>query len=201
MFLKKFPWRLLCLVGGNSFFQSTMFLCFTKVVAVIHSLMDMLFFKRALPAWQIFESYWVNSQFQLQPSIPLNDPFFLYKRTIAATHSFRFTVFAEQELKQGDIIVTNYNTSLVSEVYILKEVCYLTTLRAAIHFFCSSVIISREHLKRSICHGQRVFFTIHVATIQYNKRLEESHCSPAFLRSPIYSTELVAVIFIWKILC
>ena len=30
---------------------------------------------------------------------------------------------------------------------------------------------------------------------------EESHCSPALLKLPIYFAELVAVIFVWKILC
>ena len=37
---------------------------------------------------------------------------FYYKRVIPASHSF-FRVFAEQELYQGDIINTNYDTSLV----------------------------------------------------------------------------------------
>ena len=30
---------------------------------------------------------------------------------------------------------------------------------------------------------------------------EESHCSPALLKVPIYSTELVTVYFVWKTLC
>ena len=30
---------------------------------------------------------------------------------------------------------------------------------------------------------------------------KESHCSPALLKVPIYFTELVAVIFVWKVLC
>ena len=30
---------------------------------------------------------------------------------------------------------------------------------------------------------------------------EGSHCSPALLKVPIYSIELVAVIFVWKVLC
>ena len=34
---------LLCLIAENSFFQGTMFLYFTKVVAAIHSLMDTIF--------------------------------------------------------------------------------------------------------------------------------------------------------------
>ena len=51
-------------------------------------------------------------------------------------------------MEQGDIIVNNYDTSL-------NKVCYLTT----------SVVISGEHLKLSICQGNCVYFTTRVATI------------------------------------
>ena len=61
-------------------------------------------------------------------------------------------------------------SSLVSGMYILKEVCYKTTSIPAIHFFSGSIIISREYLKRSICHGHCVYFTTVVAAIHYNKR-------------------------------
>ena len=53
------------------------------------------------------------------------------KRKIKEQYSQTFFqiyyIFAEQELEQGGIIVTNYDTSLFSGMYILKEVCYLTT--------------------------------------------------------------------------
>ena len=60
------------------FFQSTVFLYFTKVVAVIYSSMDTVFFRWARAAincvYTIYLTdiwkYWVNSQFQLQPPIP-----------------------------------------------------------------------------------------------------------------------------------
>ena len=54
-------------------------------------------------------------------------------------------------------------------MYILNEVCYLTTSIAAIHFLRSRVIISQEHLKRSICQGHCVCFTTLVATTHYKK--------------------------------
>ena len=61
-------------------------------------------------------------------SHPFNELFFFYyERAIAATHSFKYTVFTEQELYQEDITNTNYDTSLVSGMHILKEVCYMTT--------------------------------------------------------------------------
>ena len=93
-------------------------------------------------------------------------------------------------------------------MHILKEVCFMTTSFPAIHFFYDSVIISREHLKKSTCQGNRVYFTTLFATIHYNKRsvvdsrkswrvylFQENHCSPALLKVPICSTELIAIIF------
>ena len=44
-----FPCRELYLIAGNPFFQSTVFLYCTKVVAANHSLMERVFFSRALP--------------------------------------------------------------------------------------------------------------------------------------------------------
>ena len=63
-----------------------------------------------------------------------------------------------------DIIVNNYDTSLVSGMYILNDVCYLATIRA-IYFFYNSVITSREHFKRFIYQEHCVYFTTLVATI------------------------------------
>ena len=45
---KHFPCRLLYLISRNSFFQSTEFLYFTKVLAANHSSMDTVFFRRAI---------------------------------------------------------------------------------------------------------------------------------------------------------
>ena len=96
-------------------------------------------------------------------------------------------------------------------MYILKEVCFMTTSFPAIHFFYDSVIISREHLKKSTCQRNCVYFTTLFATIHYYKRsvvdsrkswriclFQENHCGPALLKVPIYSTELVAIIFFEK---
>ena len=60
---------LLCLNAGNSFFQSTVFLYFTEVAAVIHSLMDTVFIlEEDLQSWIVhiqciwqiflFKEYW-----------------------------------------------------------------------------------------------------------------------------------------------
>ena len=55
-------------------------------------------------------------------------------------------------------------------MYILKDSLYLTTSIAAILFFYGTAIISWEHLKRSICQGQWVYFPTIIAVIQYNKQ-------------------------------
>ena len=79
------------------------------------------------------ESHQINGNFstvkeQIQPGILSNSLFFL-----------------EHELLQGDIIVTNYDTSFVSGMYILKHVCYLRTSVTAIHFLhCHSFTVALE---------------------------------------------------------
>ena len=96
-------------------------------------------------------------------------------------------------------------------MHILKEVCFITTSFPAIHFFYDSVIISREHLKKSTCQRNCVYFTTLFATIHYYKRsvvdsrkswriclFQENHCGPALLKVSIYSTKLVAIIFFEK---
>ena len=54
---------------------------------------------------------------------------------------------------------------MVSRMYILNEVCYLTTSIGSIYFFYNSIIISREHLNPSIYQRHCVYFTTLVATI------------------------------------
>ena len=91
-------------------------------------------------------------------------------------------------------------------MHILKEICFITTSFPAIYFFCDSVSISREHLKKCTCQRSSVYFTTLFATIHYCKRsmvdsrkswriclFQENHCGPALLKVPIYSTELVAI--------
>ena len=62
--------------------------------------------------WQLFERYCVNFQFQLQG--PIDEwPFFFYKKNNCRRVFFQiYYIFAEQELKQEDIKITNYDTSL-----------------------------------------------------------------------------------------
>ena len=78
-------------------------------------------------------------------------PVFYYKRTIAATHSFKFTVFSQHLLLPPSIL--------------LQAVCGWFEKNWMICLF------------------------------------EKNHYSPALLKVSIYSTELLAVIFVWKVLC
>ena len=91
------------------------------------------------------------------------------------------------------------------------HICFMTTSFLAIYFFYDSVIILREHLKKSTCRGKCVYFTTLFATVHYNKRsvfdsrkswrtclFQKNYCGPALLKVPIYSTELVAIFFFLK---
>ena len=51
-----------------------------------------------------------------------------------------------------------------------KEVCYMTSSFLAICFLHDSVIVLREHLKRSICQKHCVCFTTLVVAICYDKQ-------------------------------
>ena len=69
-----------------------------------------------------------------------------------------------------DIIFINYDTSMVSGMYKSKDACYLTRSVLAIHFFYGTVIISWQHLKRSIMSRYCVYFATLTATIQNSKK-------------------------------
>ena len=125
--------------------------------------------------------------------------FFYYKRTIAATHSFKFTVFLQNRNCSKEISYSLIMLTPWFRACILKEVCYLTASIVAIHFFCSSVIISREHLKRSICQENRVLqhllqsfsITSGLWLIRENWKgclFEKNHCNSALIKVSIYST-------------
>ena len=61
-----------------------------------------------------------------------------------------YCIFTEQELLQGDIIVTNYNTSLVLGLHILEEVCYLTRSVTAISFSMVVSLWSHAYVKYKV---------------------------------------------------
>ena len=113
----------------------------------------------------------------LQPLIRWYSPF-CYKRVIAATHSFKFPVLL-QSRNVSRWCHNDFDTSLISGLYILKEVCYMMTSFPSFHFFW--VIISWEHLKWSIT--SRTLCLFHNACCSHPIKqavcglFEENHCS------------------------
>ena len=121
-------------------------------------------------------------------------------------------IFSEQKelLLQGDIIVINYDTSLISGMYKLKDgllfdeincksvssIChYFTIALEAIYYVKSTVFIS-QHLSQPSIIESRLWL------IGENLRgtvfflFKENDCSPAPLKLPVYSTELVTIILV-----
>ena len=235
---------------SKRFFQGTVFLYFTKLVAAIHSLMGAAFileqhlqpwivfwqillfktycnFKVALASIQgatviisggqfqpssifkllsfferstwnrlCFQKNWVNSQ-------PVSAIHSSNKRTVVATHSFSFTVFFQNRRSCSNEISQLF-TIIPPWFQAWKLACYLTTSIPANHFLYGIVIISQEHLKRSIMSRALCLFCTKYCnskqSVEKILRVEclfkGSSCSPALLKLRIYSTELVVVIFI-----
>ena len=113
-------------------------------------------------------------------------PFLSYKRVIAATHSFKFTVFLQNRTCSKKIL-----TIIITPWFQACIYCFMTTSFPASHFFYDSVIISREHLKKSTCQGNCVYFTILFATIHYNKRsvVDSSMLKSMHLQIPFFHGE------------
>ena len=137
----------------------------------------------------------------------MNYPFFYYKRVITATHSFKITVFLQNRNFSKGILTMILIPPWFQACIIMKKVCYMTSF-TAIHFFYDSVIISRQHLKQSTYQGNCLYFTILFATkrsaVDSRKSWRvclfgKNYCSPAVLKVAIYSTEQVAIIFVWKV--
>ena len=114
----------------------------------------------------MFERHWLDSQFQLQPPIRWMT-LFIIKKQLQQSILSNLMWFCRTKVV---VRSTNYDILLVSGMCILKEVCYFTISITATHFFYGSVIISREHLKRSICQGHGAYFKTLVATIHDNER-------------------------------
>ena len=138
-------------------------------------------------------------------------PFFYYKRVIAATHSFKFTMFLQnRNCSKETLTIIIIPPWFQACIYWKKFVSWRHHFQPSI-FFNNSFIISQEHLKKSTCQEKCVYFTILFATIHYNRwpvidsrkswrvcLFQENHCGPALLKVSIYSTKLVAIIFFEK---
>ena len=83
-------------------------------------------------------------------------PFFYYNRVIAATHSFKFTVFLQNKNFSKEILTIIIIPPWFQACIYWKKVSYVTTSFYNHPFFSMSLIISREHLKQSSCQGNCV---------------------------------------------
>ena len=114
----------------------------------------------------------------------------------------------------ANILTNNVGSNVGQHVGTVCEGLYMTASFPAIYFFYDGVITSHEHMKRFTCQGLYIYFTTLVAAIHYNKRAvidsikfegyvcwKKNHRSSVFLKGRIYSTTLVAVICVWKVLC
>ena len=165
--------------------------------------MDTVFFRRALAAMNRIYTmyltdiwkYWANSQFQL------NDPFSITEEQLRPRILSNLLCFCR--------------TWVIARRYHSYSLCYLLDFRnvyiAAIHFFCGSVIIHRSfwsdpYVKDTVIFSQHFLQpSLQQAFCGWFEKIwrvclfGKSHCSPALLKVPIYSTELVTIIFVWKV--
>ena len=79
-------------------------------------------------------------------------------------------------------------------MYILKEVCFMTTSFPAIHFLYYIYIF---YILSSLLHFLYFIIISRVCLLRVCL-FQENNCGPAFLEVPIYSTELVAIFFFEK---
>ena len=142
----------------------------------------------------------------MQPSIRW---VFYYKRVIAATHSFKFTVFLQNRncgKITTTIIISPWFQACIYDIISWRQHFQLSIFSMIVSLFHESTW-RNAHVKETV----RVYFTRLFTTIHYNKRsvvdwrissrvclFQESHCGPALLKVPIYSTEVVLIIFFEK---
>ena len=78
------------------------------------------------------------------------------------------------------------------------------------HFFYGTVIIHGNILSNQICQGHCVYFKTPIAAIHYIKQTRFTsrtvfvwgkQLQPYFLKVSVFTAELVAVIFTWRVLC
>ena len=164
-------------------------------------------FKQALAVFVI--TFFIGIELILKSSCghPFTElPFFYYKRVIAATHSFKFSMFLlNRNCSKETLTIIIIPPSFQACIYWKKFVSWRHHFQPSI-FFYNSFIISQEHLKKSASQEKCVYFTALFAAIHYNRwsvvdsrkswrvcLFQENHCGPALLKVSIYSTELVVI--------
>ena len=147
-------------------------------------------------------------------SLPFDEwPFLYYKRTIAATHSFKFTVFlrnksCRKEISQLLIMEPPWFQECIHWIMLPDDMyCTHSFFLWWCHYFKG--IIEAIYMSKTLClfYNTCCSHRLQPAVCEWFEKtwtvcsFQESHCSPALLKMPTYSTELVAVIFVWKVVC
>ena len=81
-------------------------------------------------------------------------PYFYYEESVTVAHSFKITVFFRTGVVARDIIVTSCNTSLVSGMYILKDVIWRNQFQPFIFFLLYAYM---KHIIILLSKGQYFF--------------------------------------------
>ena len=101
-----------------------------------------------------FQRYWVNSASSC--SHPFDEwYFFYYKRAVATTRSFKFTIFFQNRRSCSKV------TFLVSGIHKLKDSLLVDDINCS-NPFLLSVIILWEHLKWSLMPRALFFILLHL---------------------------------------
>ena len=163
-----------------------MFLDFKKLVANIRSSEATVFFRRALVVMNCAYIMYLTDLWKVQTfAIPVAptfsktrwSPLFYYKRTIAATPSFRVTVFSQNKSCSKKYLL--WYLLGFRNVFIERNLLYVNRSynfflwKCLIYVLQPSIIISALWLIEGNLKGML---------------FEESHCSPTFLKVSIYST-------------
>ena len=148
--------------------------------------------------WQVFERYWVNSQFQLQPPIWWMSSFLLSKNN--CSHA-KFTMLlhnksGSKEISSLIIVIPPWFQKCI---YWMKSVIWLHLLES----FIFSIIVlllhgctwSDPYFKDTVSISQHLLqpsVLLQAVCDLFEKNImiclfEESHCSPALLNVRIYS--------------
>ena len=100
---------------------------------------------------------------------------------------------------------------LQSCIYSKISLLFETSFRAIhFHFFYGTVIFHENILSNPICQVHCVYFKTPIAAILYIKRtgfisrtvfIWGKQLQPYFLKVSVFTAELVAVIFTWRVLC
>ena len=122
-------------------------------------------------------------------------PFFYYKRVIAATHSFKFTVFLKNKnSKEISLILIMIPSWFQAYIYWKQIVIWWHHFRASI--FSTTMLLFHRSTWSDSYVKDTVYFTTPVATFHYNKRCVDSRKIEGY----VYLRKTIAALLIYRCL-